>query len=115
MANPKMEIQFCQPVEDNRGNPLPDPDKAMNGTKLTLGRACELALDSPLQDDANEGLKKKLSRGVLIDQILQAEKIAKPLTVKTEDIAMIKERVGKVFTAASTVRRICKMLDEATE
>lgn len=115
MANQKIGIQFCQLVEDSRGNSLPDPDKSMNGTKLTLGRACELALDSPLQEDANEGLKKKLSRGLLIEQILQAEKGAQPMVVKAEDIALMKERVAKVFTAASTVRRICKMLDEATE
>lgn len=109
-----MEIQFGQIVEDSRGEALPDPDTRTDG-KLTLARACEIALDTPLKEDQDETLKKKLERGRLIEQINEAAADLTPLTLKSEDITLLKERIGKIFTAASTVRRLCKLLDEATE
>lgn len=79
--------------------------------KMTYARACILALDSALQDDAAEPLSKKLERGKLIAQIKKASK----LELSSDDIVLLKGRVGKTFTAASIVHKICLLLDPSAK
>lgn len=81
---------------------------------MTLARACEIALDVGLDADKNEGIKPKLQRGALIDKILQSVDTKSELVLKSEEISMIKNRVGSVFQQAYVVRQICLILDPAT-
>lgn len=105
------EIQFGIILLGTDGKEIDERE----GVKMTLARACEIALDAPLEADKNEGLKPKLRRGRLIDEITAAAKDMKPLALEADDIALIKERVATVFTAASFVRRVCLLLDPATK
>lgn len=109
--------QFASLIYDVRGDAVPDPSAKEPERKLTLARACELALDTPLREDQDEALSKKLARGKLVEQIFEAGASAnmKVLDLTAEEIALLKERVGKVFTVASVVRAICKQLDAATD
>lgn len=79
--------------------------------QMTLARACEIALDVGLDADKNEGIKLKLARGALIDKILSAAREGRELTLESEDVSMIKNRVGSVFQQASLVRQICMLID----
>lgn len=106
-----MDIQFAQFVTDSRGKEIETPDK----TKLTLGRAVEMALDSAFESDRDEGLQKKLNRGKLLDKIVAAEKDMTPIKLEAEEVSIIKDRVSKFWAAASVVRNICRAVDEATE
>ncbi len=106
------EIQFAVTLRDTRGNDI-EEDKA--GSKMTLARACEIALDSALPSDQGEGLKAKLRRGRLIEEISVAAKEIKPLVLDAEAVTLLKERVASTFTAASFVRMVCLLLDPATK
>jgi len=80
---------------------------------MTLARACEIALDVGLDADKNEGIKPKMQRGNLIDKINRSVEEGSSLVLKSEDVTLIKNRVGSVFQQASLVRQIVLMLDPA--
>jgi hypothetical protein len=103
-------IQFNQ-LLTLKGEPVLGP----KGAPLTLGEACELALDSALRTDDGEGLKPKLRRGRLIEQISEAAAAMRQLAIEAEDIKLIKERISSTFAAASLVRHICLLLDPASK
>lgn len=86
-----------------------------SGTQFTLGRACIMALDAALPEDREEGLQPKLKRGKLIEEIEAAAIAGKDLQFTAEDTALLKSRISKTFTAASVVRKLCKLLDPAIE
>lgn len=104
---PDMTVQLT----DMAGQPLQEKE----GKPLTLGRACILALDTSLLQDREEDLLKKLTRGKLAEDIFDAMTEGKDLQLSAENTALLKERIGKTFTAASVVRKICKLIDPATE
>jgi hypothetical protein len=81
--------------------------------EMTLARACEVALDVGLDADKNEGIKPKMQRGNLIDKINRSVEEGNSLVLKSEDVTLIKNRVGSVFHQASLVRQIVLMLDPA--
>jgi hypothetical protein len=81
--------------------------------EMTLARACEIALDVGLDADKNEGIKPKMQRGNLIDKINRSVEEGSSLVLKSEDVTLIKNRVGSVFQQASLVRQIVLMLDPA--
>jgi hypothetical protein len=105
-------IQFAQVLTDSAGKAM----LAEGGLKLTLARACEAALDSVLAGDQNEGLKPKLQRGRLIEEIGTAAKDCKPLVFASDDITLLKTRIGAMPSwPASLVRKVCFLLDPATK
>jgi hypothetical protein len=104
------EIQFAKVIVDRAGN-----DMVQDGTPMTLGRACMIALDQPIDADKNEGLKPKLTRGRLIETIGDAEKQVKPLALEAGDIDLIKKRVAALFMSAYFVRTVALLLDPATK
>lgn len=103
-------IQFGQFLS-SKGNPILGPDNK----PMSLGIACELALDAALRTDENEGLKPKLRRGRLIEEINAATVDMVPLALGSEDITLIKERIAGVFGSSSLVRKICLLLDPGTK
>lgn len=107
------EIDFTKVLTDSDGEPILTNDAPPK--QLTLRRACQIALDRPVEKDANEGLSAKLKRGKIIETIVASEKDATPIALPAESIALIKERAAMVFTAASTVLQISRLLDPATE
>lgn len=108
-----MGIKFHIAIKNRKGDDITAP--ASDGGVFTLGRVCEMALDTALDADKNEGLKPKLRRGRLIEQIAEAEKDFKELDLEAGDIDLIKNRIGHVFSAASIVRQACLLLDPASK
>jgi len=80
---------------------------------MTLAKACELALDVGLEADKNEGIKPKIKRGNLIDKINKSVENGKELVLTSEDISMLKNRIGSVFQTSYLVRQMCLILDPA--
>jgi len=104
------DIQFATLIKDRDGADIID-----DGAPLTLARACIAALDAILQADQGEGLKPKLHRGRLIDEISRAAKAYSLLQLEAEDIKVIKDRIALVAWPASIVRSVCLLLDPATK
>jgi len=107
-----MSIQFAQILTDPKTG---ENVKDEGGAWVSLGKACVDALDAPLKTDADEGLKPKLRRGRLIDEIEAADKDVAPLALDTGDIELLKTRIGAYYMRASFVRKICFMLDPASK
>jgi hypothetical protein len=107
------EIQFAAVLRDSKGEEMLEP--GVNGHLFTLGRACEIALDASLESDQKEGLKPKLKRGRMIEEIVQATIEGKPLAFDSSEIELLKARIAATFATASFVRRLCLMLDPNTK
>ena len=107
-----MEIQFAEIITDPKTGEFVK-DEVDN--PVSLGAACVNALDAPLKTDADEGLKPKLKRGRLIEEIEKAAKDIAPLALDTGDIELIKGRLGAYYMRASFVRKVCLMLDPASK
>lgn len=105
-------IQFAKELVDRRGERIVI-DKGDD--YMTLGKACSFALDASLESDKNEGLKPKIKRGRLIEQIEEAAKTLTPLQLEAGDIDMLKERIARSFPQASFVRQVALLLDPATK
>jgi len=104
-------MQFSEILVNYKGEELLERE----GVKMTLGGACITALDAFLPTDKDEPLSKKLERGRLIGAIFQSMSTETDFLLTSEEISLIKERVGKTFTAASVIRRICQRLDPAVQ
>jgi hypothetical protein len=80
---------------------------------MTLAKACDIALDVGIDADKNEGLKPKMRRGDLMKAIWRSVNAEKELTLPSEDITLIKNRIASVFTQAYIVYEACSYLDPA--
>jgi hypothetical protein len=107
-----MEIQFAEIITDPKTG---EDVKDEAGNPVSLCKACTDALDAPLKTDADEGLKPKLKRGRLIEEIEKAAKDVALLALDTGDIELIKSRLGGYYMRASFVRKVCRMLDPASK
>ena len=106
-----MGIQFAEIITDLKGADVKDE----TGAPISLCKACVDALDAPLKIDAEEGLKPKLRRNRMMEQIEAATKEIKPLTFDTGEIELIKNRVAAYYMRASFVSKVCLMLDPASK
>lgn len=100
-------IDFTQVLNNLYGKPLPGfdcisdkdkpaPEPGKNCGALTLGDASINALESSLEQDRNEAPIKKFER----DQLARLIHDNKAAVLNSEQIALIKDRIGKAFTAA---------------
>lgn len=83
--------------------------------KLTLAMAVVDALDASLPKDKDEGLKPKMRRGRLIEEIEAAAKDMKPFVLDSKEIDEIQERVAQWYLSSRFVRQVCLLLDPATK
>lgn len=104
-------IDFTQLPTDAYGEVI----KSQDGKVLTLGRICVMALDAALPGDESKKENDRFVRGLLAHQIAEAEKAKTSLEPPAEEITLLKERVGKFFTAGSLVRSTWLMLDPASK
>lgn len=95
-----MKIDFSVELTDFSGEAL---KLDANSANLTLKDVCTLAIKTPLQDDANLSLDKKLELDKIGEIIWSGSG-----ELETEQATVIKERVSKVFptpAVAGAVRR----------
>ena len=85
-------INFQQALTGADGKALSN-DK---GVPITLGEVCVTALYSQSQDDQNKSGLDKFKLGQLAARISEA----KAVSLSVEDLALIKERVGKFYCPA---------------
>lgn len=103
-------IDFSQQLSGIDGKPLLNdaaskPDKPMY---LTLGDVAIIALEAQLQEDAQATGAEKFKRDELARKIFGA----KAVSLSIEELASIKERIGKAFPAV-TVGAAWRLLDPA--
>jgi len=91
------EIDFTQSLTSISGDPLQqcvkpgDDGKCVKWEPQTLGDVAVIALETPLQDDRDP--KKKFDQDTLAHKIYKnAHALLSP-----DDVALIKDRIGKVF------------------
>ena len=102
-------INFAE-VLKIRGKSVPFPGIEGDGR---LGDACIIALDASMEKDRNEGLKPKLHRGNLIEKIEKSMQDISDIVVSAEDVAMLKSRVAEVYSNASLVTTVVRLIDPA--
>jgi hypothetical protein len=82
-----MDINFDLVLKDRKGEPM----KTEEGKELTLGQICVIAIDQGLSDSRDSSLKYKM--GKLANLIYKGGVVS----VKSDEIAQLKDLVGKVF------------------
>ncbi len=92
-----MKIEFAQVLCAMDGDPMQEEDPRNQGKTrdLTLGRLCINALLSEFPNEQQSGAQK-FDRFKLAMRIGNEED---PIEITAEDIALIKERVGKAYSA----------------
>lgn len=101
-------IDFSQPIIDQDGKVLQAPADA-NGKSpgvFTLGVAAAQALFGVYQDETTISGQKKFERGVLAMKVKDGGHV----TLSPEDLATIKELIGKAYTPL-VVTRAWPLLD----
>jgi hypothetical protein len=107
-------ISFANVLTDLEGQPIKDIAAGLDGqprsVDMTLGRACANALLAPLQDETG-----KVSGSDHVKRLALAMKVhaAGELDLPAEDVALLKERVAKVYTTPLVVGRCWLLLDPA--
>jgi len=90
---------------------LDDAGKCVTKTPITLGLVCISALGNALDADKNEDYRKKLERDELARRIATAEKTKQPIALKSEEIVLLKERVGRFWTNATLVGAVIHAIE----
>ena len=91
-----MEIDFGRTLMSLTGEPLEVMEKDKK-VPLTLGKASAEALLAPLEKDKLETGQKKYEKWKLAGKIIEAKT---PLDVTAEDVALLKDRIGLMYSAA---------------
>lgn len=102
-------LNFTQVLAGLDGKPFPITE-AKDSPPATLGDVAVAALTGVLAEDARDDGAAKFKRGELAHRIYKAKSIE--LTV--EEVALIKERIGKVYGPA-VVFAAWPLLDPATK
>lgn len=89
-------IDFTQRLTSAMGEPMQQKDKDGNVEPLTLGDVALIALETPTDDDRTVDARKKFERDLLARRIWKNAHAE----LSPEDIALIKERIGKVYGPA---------------
>jgi len=104
-----MRINSDQVVLDYDGKPIEVPALGANGVDgLTLRRIITQALNSVSPGDKPLNAEQKL-RAFQIS--VRASNPGKPLDLKVEDMAFIKERVSAAYTSPLIYGRVCEVFD----
>lgn len=83
-------INFTEVLQGLDGKPLAGADK---DKPLTLGDVAVTALESPTEDDKAKTGEEKFK----LDQLARKVYQNKSVTLTVEEIATIKERIGKIY------------------
>jgi hypothetical protein len=86
-------FDFTQTLTGFDGKPIINGD-AKNGSSLTLGEACINALEATLQSDAQTTGADKFK----LDQLARKIYRSTDVVLSIEEIALLKERIGKVYS-----------------
>lgn len=91
-----MKVDFNKKLVSLKGKELKAKDSKGKLVPMTLGDACAEGLLVVLETDNKEGGQSKYTRWKLAGRIINS-KVA--IEIKVEDMALIKERVGKMYGA----------------
>lgn len=94
-------VDFSQVLVGVTGEPMKqcaknEGDRCVEFEPLTLSLLCVTALYSTIDEDRNSAAKLKFERDELARKIYKKSSV----TLTAEEIATLKERVGKVYSAA---------------
>jgi hypothetical protein len=98
-----MKVDFSQQIKGLDGVAL----KGEDGKELTLATVCTNAVLANFQDEANLSGEEKVKR---YDLALAIYSSTEPLDLKSEDVALIKKLVAKMF-GALVVGQAFRMLE----
>jgi hypothetical protein len=88
-----------------------DRNKCLERTTVTLGFICVSSLGASLDTDRNEDFRKKLEREDLARRIARSEKEHAPIGLRSEDLVLLKERIGKTRPSAILVGAAIRQLE----
>jgi hypothetical protein len=88
-----------------------DRTKCAEKVQPTLGFICVSSLGSSLESDKNEDYRKKLDRDDLARRIATSERTKQPVSLQSEDIVLLKERIGKTWPNATLVGAAIRQLE----
>jgi hypothetical protein len=99
-----MNIEFNRPVPALGGGNRKDA----KGEIFRLKDACITGLDSIGQEEQKLDAKEKYRRGDLARRIYRAKA---PISIESEDVALLKALTAKVFASAIIIAEVWDMLD----
>lgn len=102
-----MKINFDRKMLTLKGK---DCDPPMWPEPMTLGECCYLALRGASQQDQTSGLEQKLKLHKLMKKILKDNEA----DLTAEEVALLKDRIGRMFLSAEIVGVAADMLDPET-
>jgi len=90
-----MKIDFSQVLRGLNGDPVREPGKDEGDlVDVTLKTMTYRALTSQSEDQKNMKPEEKYKRGKLAEKVFASEGL---LELKIEEVAQIKEQIGKIF------------------
>jgi hypothetical protein len=98
-----VKIDFSQKILTLAGEEMPTE----KGEVFTLRNACVVSLDALTEDMKRLDGKEKYTRGNLAARIYRTKE---PISLKAEEIALLKESVGKVY-GPHIIHEVWNMLD----
>jgi hypothetical protein len=113
-----MKIQFAATLKDRHGEDITEPDRKDKSKEraITLSDVCCAVLDAVFEDEARgQDPKEKARKWKLMLAITEAEKSLSPLDLPSEDIALLKARLGKSAYPATVSGGAMEMLERGIE
>lgn len=104
-----MKLDVTQEIKQRNGDPMIDNDGTGKTVNANVRNALINALEASLKADQSDAPKKKYERSKLADKIYDNDTVE----LTSEEVTLIKERVGKVF-GAYVVKYLWDLLEEKT-
>jgi hypothetical protein len=107
-------VDFSAEMQDYAGRTVIEEYTPNSGEKttrpMTLGAASLMALDTELEIDRNRNVEDKIKRALLAEYIYGAMQRKKPAPLTAEEVALLKDRLGRVLVARVVLIAV-RMLD----